>query len=175
MTIKFKANSEFEGSYTFDNGQIMNVTVKDNEVTINVEPLYTSGYLQVSGYDDMPDPSYYTITTASTENLCTDPYEVEEEEDELDEELNEICDEIEDEEEMFLDSLDNQLEADELDKIVDRITEYDKDGTITKLIISLLNGKDHLQKSTAVYICRIMSNLAETMNKFKGKLQDYKS
>lgn len=172
MTIKFKTNSEFEGNYTFDNGQIMNVKVKDNEVTINVEPLYTSGYLRVSGYDDMPDPCY-TISTATTENSSTDLYE--DEEDELDAELNEICEEIENEEEMFLDSLDNELETEDLDRIVDHITEYDKDGSITKLIVSLLNDKDRIQKTTGAYICRMMSNLTDTMNNLKGKLQDYKS
>lgn len=172
MEIKFKANSDFDTEYILETGNVLKINAKDGEVTVKVEPFYTSGYLRVNDGT--------TITTASTApaKVYTNMPDLGEDDDEIDvpldwEEDDELC---EDEEELFLDSLDKEKSKEtDLNKIVSKIREYDKSGTITNLIVSLLNesdDEDGINDKISAYICRIMVNLSDTLSKFKGKLID---
>ena len=196
MKIKFDASVDFNGKYQLKDGHQVEVTVKDGDVTLEILPVFTSGYLRVSdpilnesvGYDD----GVYTVSTASTQ--------VDEVEDELDEELNEVysaLDEIENEEDLYLNGLDpdtdeeggntyvvdfgdeedDEEEADEIEEddayaLANEISKYDKDGAITHLITSLLTNTSSESKRLALYISKVMTNLGNSLNDLKSKLKE---
>lgn len=170
MKIKFDTNVDFSGTYRVENGTL-NVNVENGEVSIDYQPIATSGYLRVVDPNDdlLKENVSYKVYTSSTANVGDyeddeeegeDVYELDDDEsDEIETMLNDIINE---------DPIKNSFEYD----IAKKIGEYDKDGSITRLITSFLNKKTDVSTGVAEKITKLMTNMVDFLDDIKEELEE---
>lgn len=158
--ISFDADVDFNGQYSIGDC-IVKVSNERGVVTLEFDETKTpqecttSGFLRTE-YDEIPcfddlENGSYSATTA-TLNDDEEEFWVD-----LNDDMN-----IEDEE---VENYDEE-ENDEFLKIAEKITEYDKDGLLTELILTLIETGG---EKKAVTVCKMLENLTETLQKLEKK------